>query len=244
MNQRKYLTFAAWAGGSFLSTLILMAPARLDAVGPEDRQTTAPAQSGAVDFVIQLPGGGASSTMGRRVTLSADSPLTFELLASNTESRSVELPVSIVVLSANSAPLGSRSIPMMRESWRSSETISLAPRERTRLTFSPQTRFQPGSNITVQVLVNNRTVQMLALSIDGSAVTVAPALRQGVIVTPSAPTPPPAVAPVNGVKVPAGTSFTFEAPSSPATPAAPTTRASASTGNLTVLPAATVLKFE
>jgi hypothetical protein len=243
--------------GSFALTLFLMAPSRLDAVGPSDSPggfMSAPNRPiDGVLFVLQTTTG-ITSAAPQRMLLKPNAPLDLQVVVTNTLRQSVEIPATMIITSTGAMSRMSRSLPVQREVWRNEGTIALGPHQVRTISLYPRFAPEPGSNVYVTLQANGRICQRLTLSVE-AAPPPAPVATARVYVSPRAPSnvplpPPPAVQSVNGRKLPAGAVMTFDSPASapilpqtqpePHTLLTPTT--SPSSGTVSV-PAGTRLEF-
>jgi hypothetical protein len=261
VNRRNYLTLAAWAVGAFGLTLFLMAPSRLDAVGPNDSpggyMSASNRPTNGVLFVLQTTNGITAGT-AQRMLLKPDAPLDLQVVVTNTLRQSVEIPTTMIITTTGAMSPMSRSLPIQREIWRTEGTIALGPHEVRTIRLYPRFALEPGSNIYVTLQANGRICQRLTLSVERAAPARVPANTARVYVAPRAPSnvplpPPPAVEVVNGQKLAAGAVMTFDTGNSPASApippqtqpqpqsfAAPTTGPSAGT---VLVPVGTRLEF-
>ncbi|WP_428937063.1 hypothetical protein [Fontivita pretiosa] len=149
------LAAAICAGGSFVATMTLLSPERLDATQP----LVLPANTNLMPSTIRVDGLELSLRVNGNPTgsdplrLEPGRPLELELLASNPTDRTIQSRLAVTIHATEPASPLSRVLPAPRQVYSIEQYISVPPQQTSALRISPEQNLTqpPGRRLTIGV---------------------------------------------------------------------------------------------
>jgi len=192
ITRNELKVMAIWASTSAGVALAVGAPALLHADGPTEPIVRAEAKPRLEVDGVELTVGKVDTSMSDRKTVplerlfNLDTAPRLELVALNTTDTTKTIDVTTTLSTAVPASPLSRTMPMPKEAWHQSDTITLAPRETKTVSLTLDRAPAPGSSNTIGLKVGDRSMQALAFSMKR------PALRASDFSSRSGPATQPA----------------------------------------------------
>ena len=165
MRRTDLLKLAACAAGSFVMSVAILSPPRLDATSPSTMPVTPIVDAAAlkidgIELSVRYIG---SSTSERAIMVETGTPLEMELVAQNTADHAGNVPVSISMSGTDASNPLSRVI-RYKELWRHDETIALAPGESRTIELPTGIKIANGQSMMINLTSGKEAVSALHLA--------------------------------------------------------------------------------
>jgi hypothetical protein len=157
---------AAWTAGSFLISMALLLPAKLDAVGPTTVPSAGLESAKITDHGAELSllfDGRSTSAIPLMIKPGASMPLEF--VAKNPTDQSVDLHAMIAIDTKRAPSPMSRTVSMPTQIWQQEETLTLLPGETKTISLSPAVHLTEGNIAMIQLSSGVHFIQPFTMTV-------------------------------------------------------------------------------
>lgn len=169
MRKRDLMTIGVCAIGGFAAALMLAAPSRLDATGP---QNPLPLEIAKPSMVINGVEVSLHHTEAKRSIRPGDA-LPMTLVAKNTTDRTVEVPVTVSLRTSSMASAVSRVLILPTESWRQEKVVIVNAGETKTITIEPDVRLAPATSVSVVLSAADQRIAPISVVVPGTSAPAA-----------------------------------------------------------------------